>query len=182
MSELTTIRVAGKAFHCDCGANVFRKDKDVYVCNACGSKYVEICAEVTPQQEAQPLSTERMLEQFEHLPEDSPSRPTADDLAKRLKQTQKDLAQALEFLGEFHTNNELIWRELQRLSPWGESNDMDWIDEIMCGFGGVETRLTEMQAALEACRVFVTPLERLKNWNEFKEDAAKRLAAVLPPA
>jgi transposase-like protein len=35
-----------------------------------------------------------------------------------------------------------------------------------------------LREALEACSVFVTPLERLKNWNEYKAHAAelRRLA------
>lgn len=33
--------------------------------------------------------------------------------------------------------------------------------------------------ALEACRVFTTPLERLKGWNQFKEDAARRVRRAL---
>ncbi len=35
--------------------------------------------------------------------------------------------------------------------------------------------------ALEACRVFVTPLERHKGWNEYKQDAADRIARVVGP-
>jgi hypothetical protein len=36
-------RVAGKAFRCQCGANVFRKIGDSeYACNACGEKYLGI--------------------------------------------------------------------------------------------------------------------------------------------
>lgn len=37
----------------------------------------------------------------------------------------------------------------------------------------------EAREALEACRVFITPHERLKGWDEFKEDAARRLNRCL---
>lgn len=33
--------------------------------------------------------------------------------------------------------------------------------------------------ALEACSVFCTPLERLKNWNEYKEDASRKRSKYL---
>ena len=36
-----------------------------------------------------------------------------------------------------------------------------------------------LRETVEACRVFVTPLERRKNWNEYKEDAAQRIRATL---
>jgi hypothetical protein len=38
----------------------------------------------------------------------------------------------------------------------------------------------QQQDALEAARVFITPYERLKGWNEYKEDAARKIAALAP--
>lgn len=40
----------------------------------------------------------------------------------------------------------------------------------------------DVLGALEACRVFISPLERLKGWSEYKEDAARRLLAALANA
>ena len=38
--ELFMPRVAGKPFHCVCGANVFYKQGDhIFICNACGERY-----------------------------------------------------------------------------------------------------------------------------------------------
>jgi ribosomal protein L37AE/L43A len=34
------VRVAGKPYHCSCGANVFSKlSSDTYRCNGCGATY-----------------------------------------------------------------------------------------------------------------------------------------------
>lgn len=38
-----------------------------------------------------------------------------------------------------------VWDYLQRVSPWSESNDMDWADEIICGIGGLERRIAELE-------------------------------------
>ena len=37
----------------------------------------------------------------------------------------------------------------------------------------------ELRETIRACSVFTTPLERLKGWNEFKEDAARRMNAAM---
>lgn len=38
-----------------------------------------------------------------------------------------------------------VWDYLQRVSPWSESSDMDWADEIICGIGGLERRIAELE-------------------------------------
>lgn len=37
----------------------------------------------------------------------------------------------------------------------------------------------ETREALEAARIFLTPLEKRRNWNEFKQDAADRITAIV---
>ena len=39
--------------------------------------------------------------------------------------------------------------------------------------------LIDAKHALEACAVFVTPLEHLKGWTPHKEDAKNRIASTL---
>jgi hypothetical protein len=46
----------------------------------------------------------------------------------------------------------LIWDKLQALAPWCESNDMEWIDEIICGFSGVEQNIEQLTAECERLR------------------------------
>ena len=38
-----------------------------------------------------------------------------------------------------------IWDAVQELSPWTESNDMEWADEILCGLAGVKQRVEEAE-------------------------------------
>lgn len=46
-------------------------------------------------------------------------------------------------IAHMRTQQAAVWRYLQSVSPWSESNDMDWADEIICGIDG-------LRAALEA--------------------------------
>lgn len=45
-----------------------------------------------------------------------------------------------------------------------------------------EARAERAEEALLACGVFVTPRERVRHWDEYKQDAADRIAALAPPA
>lgn len=56
-----------------------------------------------------------------------------------------------------------------------KSSGAKWLDER----DTARKALDEAREALEACRVFTTPLERLKGWSAFKEDAARRLNRCL---
>ena len=38
-----------------------------------------------------------------------------------------------------------IWNELQELSPWCESSDMPWSDEILVGLAGVRDRIERLE-------------------------------------
>jgi len=38
-----------------------------------------------------------------------------------------------------------------------------------------ESELKKIFDTVHACRIFTSPLEQLKNWNEYKQDAANRL-------
>jgi hypothetical protein len=45
---------------------------------------------------------------------------------------------------------EAIWNAVQQLSPWFESNEMDWHDEILCGLHGVASRIDELTTERDA--------------------------------
>lgn len=40
----------------------------------------------------------------------------------------------------------------------------------------------QAREALQACQVFITPLARRQNWNEYKEDAADRIRSIIGTA
>ncbi len=45
-----------------------------------------------------------------------------------------------------------IWNAVQKLSPWSESNDMPWEEEILCGLYGAQRDRDEMTEELESLR------------------------------
>jgi hypothetical protein len=57
------------------------------------------------------------------------------------------------------SNMQAVWDYLKRVSPWAESNDMDWADEIICGISLLQER-AEYRHELEA---FV---QRIAQWGE----------------
>jgi hypothetical protein len=40
---------------------------------------------------------------------------------------------------------EAIWNAVQELSPWSESNDMEWSDEILCGLFGAKVERDQLR-------------------------------------
>lgn len=64
------------------------------------------------------------------------------------------------------------------VTPTPRSDAAETVEDMRTLLEQMERELAAAHEALEACRVFVTPLERLKGWNEFKEDAARRLHAA----
>lgn len=45
-----------------------------------------------------------------------------------------------------------VWNYLQKVSPWSESNDMLWSDEIITGIDGLIQRAEAAESELAACR------------------------------
>lgn len=54
-------------------------------------------------------------------------------------------------IAHMRTQQAAVWRYLQSVSPWSESNDMDWADEIICGIDGL--RIINAEAAVTDARV-----------------------------
>lgn len=42
-----------------------------------------------------------------------------------------------------------IWDAVQELSPWCESNDMEWWDEILCGLHGVKQEMERLRGLVK---------------------------------
>jgi len=51
-------------------------------------------------------------------------------------------------LDKTHAEMSVVWDYLQEASPWSESNDMGWADEIISGIGLLEQKLAAAQEAL----------------------------------
>lgn len=49
---------------------------------------------------------------------------------------------------EFNEHGKMLWDWLQKISPWSDSSDMEWADEIDCGMHGVEGVITDLRAQL----------------------------------
>lgn len=41
---------------------------------------------------------------------------------------------------------EIVYRYLQKVAPWSESNDMLWCDEVVCGIDSLMQRIAELEA------------------------------------
>lgn len=46
---------------------------------------------------------------------------------------------------EDEAGHEFVWNMVQKLSPWSESNDMPWSEEIACGLRGVESVIAALE-------------------------------------
>lgn len=49
-----------------------------------------------------------------------------------------------------NTGEKAIWDAVQALSPWCESSDMEWCDEILCGLHGVRQRIEHLERERDA--------------------------------
>ncbi len=56
--------------------------------------------------------------------------------------------------------SEAIWKAVQEIGPWSESNDMPWEDEILCGLSIAKERFATLETALAAYRLARQPDQR----------------------
>lgn len=77
----------------------------------------------------------------------TPATAELHSLRTRVKELEEDKAYRSREMG-------VVWAMVQAISPWRESNDMNWSDEISCGLRALEERL----AANESGQVRPDPL------------------------
>lgn len=66
-----------------------------------------------------------------------------------------------------------IWDAVQKLSPWHESNDMPWCDEILCGLSGALRDKEETGKEVERLKTEVKNLSQRNNEVRLERDLFK---------
>lgn len=81
-----------------------------------------------------------------------------------------------------------VWDHVQAISPWSESNDMRWSDEISCGLRALETQIADLQEERDSCIELFASIEKLMTnddgidpeawWVEFGPDEAQLIRTL----
>lgn len=74
---------------------------------------------------------------------------------------QEEHARALKAEAErdaLRTDRKTLWDFVQKVSPWSESNDMPWIDEVMCGISLLAQERDALRKRIEDAPVGVFDL------------------------
>lgn len=69
-----------------------------------------------------------------------------------IESLRRELAEQKQLANELQRDLSTVYNELMRVAPWSESNDMDQVDEMMCGIGGFAMERDQLQREVAELR------------------------------